>query len=273
MKIRFLQMTKRLCFLMVFSLMACSKPPIKTLQVMDFSNPGEIELHISEYDDIKPQDSISQTVMANLKHWDYPVVVNPSPKVSHVLTATVGAVVQGSSPPGFSYSAGNSDPRSLEFQKMAVLPIHCQLKSTTHPAQVSELSMDFMADKNDKAYLATDKLADHISTVCFNLLTDVKWPLKEKQAEQGSAIKSHSWIPEIRIEDKVTNEDPITAPVVPPSTSSTTSSEKNVKTPALGEDAKPEEPKVRIQRDEPRRQIIIHNQGSPVILEFGYERR
>jgi hypothetical protein len=129
--------------------------------------------------------------------------------------------------------------------------------------------MDFMAERSDKAYLAIDKLADHISTVCFNLLTEVKWPLKEKPAAQGRTIKSPSWIPEIRIEDKVTTDDPTTTSV----TSPTTSSGQDVKTPASEKIAKPEEPKVRIQRDEPRRQIIIHNQGSPVILEFGYERR
>jgi len=268
-----LKMTQRLCFLAVFGLIACAKQPITPQQIMDFSNPGEIEFHVNTHDDTKSLDTISQTVMANLKHWDYPVVISPSAKVSHVLTATVGTVVQGSSPPGFSYSAGNSDPRSLEFQKMAVLPITCQLKSITQPAQVRELSMDFMADKTDKAYLATDKLTDHISTVCFNLLTDAKWPLKEKSAAQGSTIKSSDWIPEIRIEDKVTTDDPTTAPVTPPSTSPTTSSGQDVKTPNSEKDVKPEEPKVRIQRDEPRRQIIIHNQGSPVILEFGYERR
>ena len=134
--------------------------------------------------------------------------------------------------------------------------------------------MDFMAEKSDKAYLASDKLADHISTVCFNLLTEVKWPLKEKTENHSSTIKSPSWIPEVRIEEKVTTDDPVTTPIAPPSTSSPTASPKtDVKTPDSAKDAKAEEPKVRIQRDEPRRQIIIHNQGAPVILDFGYERR
>jgi hypothetical protein len=134
--------------------------------------------------------------------------------------------------------------------------------------------MDFMADKSDKAYLASDKLADHISTVCFNLLTEVKWPLKEKTENHSSTIKSPGWIPEIRIEEKLTTEDPINTPVAPPSSSApTTSPETDVKTPDTAKEAIAKEPKVRIQRDEPRRQIIIHNQGAPVILEFGYERR
>lgn len=271
MKKQTIPMKKRLCFLAVLGLTACAKQPVKTQQTMDLTNTGDIELHINANDNSKPLDSLSQTVMSNLKHWDYPVIITPSQKPSHLLTATVGAVVKGSSPTGFSYSAGNSDPRSLEFQKMDVLPISCQIKSTIHPDQTSELSMDFMAEKSDKVYLASDKLADHISTVCFNLLTSVKWPLKEKSSDQGSTSKSSDWIPEVRIEEKVTTDDPITTPVVPPSPAS--SNEKDVQTPTPQEDTKTEEPKVRIQRDEPRRQIIIHNQGSPVILEFGYERR
>ena len=266
-------MIKQLCFLAALSLAACAKQPVKTQLALDLSNPGEIELHVDANNTSEPLETIAQTVANNLKHWDYPVVISPNPKVSHLLIATVGTVAKGSSPAGFSYSAGNSDPRSLEFQKMDVLPINCFIKSSLHPEQASELSMDFMADKSDKAYLAADKLADHIGTVCFNLLTEVKWPLKEKPTDQGGAVTSPGWIPEIRIEDKITTDDPITTPLSPPPTSPTTASEQEVKTPESKNNANPEEPKVRIQRDEPRRQIIIHNQGSPVILEFGYERR
>ena len=267
-------MNKRLCFLTLFSLVGCTQQPVKTQRTIDLSNPGQIEFHIKASEITQSIESLTKTVAANLQGWDYPIGRDNGQSVSHSLTAMVGTVVRGSSPTGFSYSAGNSDPRSLDFQKMDVLPISCQLKSNAHPEQLSELSMDFMADKSDKAYLASDKLADHISTVCFNLLTEVKWPLKEKTVNHSSTTKSPSWIPEIRIEDKVTTDDSVTTPILPPATSSQKAApETEVKTPVSPENTKTEEPKVRIQRDEPRRQIIIHNQGAPMILEFGYERR
>lgn len=239
-----------------------------------FDNPGRIEMQVSADDPAVSTQDIANTVSKNLSGWNYPVGAKDGEAFSHLLKASVGKVTHGQTPTGFSFSAGNSDPRAIDFQKADTLPIGCVLSSIDHPEQSRELSMDFMADQSDKEYLATENLADHISTVCFNLLTEAKWPLKEKIEDQGGAIKSPGWIPEIRIEEKVTTDDPVTTPVVPPSTSTPTASpETDVKTPVPQKAINTEKPNVTIETNKPRRQIIIHNQGAPVILEFGYQRR
>jgi hypothetical protein len=265
MKIQLLPMNKKFCYLAFLCLIACAGQPVKTKQTLDFSSPGQIELEIQADDSSVQTESLNLSVGNNLREWDYPVAVN-NQSTSHLLKASVGKLTRGSTPTGLSFSAGNSDPRALDFQKMDVLPISCQLQSKVHPEQAGELSMDFMADKEDKEYLSADQLADHISTVCYNLLTGVKWPLKAKPEENGKKkLNAPEWMPEIRIEDKVTTEDPINS--IPPTPA-----------PIAKEAAKPDndagaEPKIEIKNDEPRRQIIIHNQGAPVILDFGYQRR
>jgi hypothetical protein len=207
---------------------------------------------------------LAEKVSKNLNGWDFPVGEKDGEAYTHVLKVTIGTIKHGLTPTGLSFSAGNSDPRAIEFQKADVLPISCAFSAVAHPEQRGTLSMDFMADRSDKAYLAIDKLADHISTVCFNLLTEIKWPLKEKTQDPTRTIKSSDWIPEIRIEEKLSTDAPATAPVAPATVPSSS--------PTSQEASKPK-PNVTIQRDEPRRQIIIHNEGSPVILEFGHERR
>jgi hypothetical protein len=96
--------------------------------------------------------------------------------------------------------------------------------------------MDFAAGSS----ISEEKLIDHISTVCFNLLSELNWPDKAKN-QLSSSIKPN-WIPEVRIET-------ITNPIAV---------EKTDKSDKASEEHK---------------QIIIHNQGSPVIFSFGHERR
>jgi hypothetical protein len=256
-------MLKWIYLSMLFSLFACSEQPVKTQQAFDFSNTGEIGLRI-QADDYANLDiaTLTTTVSKNLQDWDYPIASDNSQTTSHQLVAKVGAITYGSTPTGFSYSAGNSDPRSLEFQKMDVLPINCQLQSNEHLNQASELSMDFMADKTDKEFLDSAQLADHISTVCFNLLTEVKWPLKTQNQEGSKTLKSPGWIPEVRIEEKLTTDDPVKTDFNKPSSFK----QESVESPTN------QQPKTAI-KNTPKRRIIIHNQGAPVIFEFGYERR
>jgi hypothetical protein len=261
----------------LLGLAACASNTGKNQPELVFNNPGRIELQVTAKipSDLPP--NIEQEVTKNLTGWNYPVGEKDGEAFSHNMKATVGILTHGSTPAGFSFSIGNSDPRSVEFQKADTLPVSCALTSNDQPEQTRELSMDFIADRSDKAYLAVDKLADHISTVCFNLLAEVKWPLKANELNQSNTSKSPSWMPEIRIEDKVTTDDPISAPVLPPSASPSstpsTSTETEGKSPTSAEQPHAEKPKVTIQRDKPRRQIIIHNQGAPVILEFGHQRR
>lgn len=227
------QITKAITSLFTLILCsACSPELVKSPSALVLDKVGRIELQIESKDLPATQEELGKQVSKNLSDWGYPIGAEPSQAISHILTATVDDIVHGSTPTGFSFSAGNSDPRAMDFQKANVLPIHCQLQSVAYPEQSNALDMGFSASRQQ----ATTELADHISTVCFNLLRAVNWP-KPAQGKAPSSMKP-AWIPEVQIENK-------------PS--------KSLDTPTPS--------------TEPRQQIIINNQGSPVILHFGHERR
>ncbi|NOT85059.1 MAG: hypothetical protein HOP02_09870 [Methylococcaceae bacterium] len=228
--------------LMLMALSGCSSGVVKQRQAFDFSQSERIDLWIISHDPDALPKGINQQVLKNLAEWDYPVGTKAGMTFSHTLTAKVSEVERGNTPTGFSFSAGNADPRALDYQKMDVLPISCSLTAIANPEQMSELSMGFTASESDRRALDKAKLTDHISTVCFNLLREVKWPLAKAAA---TATKTpSSWMPEVQVETKETPA------VVHQSAGS----------------VKPEAPEL-------RKEIIIHNQGSPVILHFGHERR
>jgi hypothetical protein len=233
---------KPLFILALLELASCTPGIVNKQQAFDFSHPERIDLVIITQEPDALPLGINQQVVKNLQESGYPVGDKAGSAFSHTLTATVGLVTRGNTPTGFSYSSGNSDPRALEFQKMDVLPINCTLTAINAPEQSSELSMGFTASATDRRALDNAKLTDHISTVCFNVLREVKWP-KPKPAEAPTRTQS-SWLPEVQIETK---ETPVAA--------GATEEESN-----------------RVE-EEPRKEIIIHNQGTPVILHFGHERR
>lgn len=226
-------------------LIGCATEKIRQHQPFDFSTVGQLKLELDGIDhDLNPEE-ISKQVADNLLSWNYPIGKGDSEAFSHKLIVKVGDVAYGSTPAGFSFSSGNSDPRALDFQKTDVLPISCQLTSLTHPDQTTELTMGFTAKQSKLLPLGKDKLADRISTVCFNLLHEIKWPLQNDQSQATSSTsKTPSWMPEVRIEE---------AKPAP-----------NTKTPSPGSTVLPEE--------EPKRDLIIHNQGNPVIFHWGQER-
>ncbi|NOT13255.1 MAG: hypothetical protein HOP23_15710 [Methylococcaceae bacterium] len=219
------------------SLTACTPTLVSKPITLEVNKLGRIELSVTVSQSSLLSGEISQQVTKNLSGWNYPIGAKNSETFSHRLIATVGAMEHGDTPTGFSFSSGNSDPRALEFQKADVLPVNCQLTSMAQPEQTSELSMGFSTSKNDSQALTSDKLTDHISTVCFNLLRELKWPTDPHHSTQE--IIKPSWIPEIRIETK--------------------------DQPMINDTS--------IKNSEGRKQLIIHNQGSPVILNFGHERR
>jgi hypothetical protein len=179
---------------------------------------------------------LATRVSKNLLDWGYPMGIQGNQAFSHVLTAEAGAIEHSETPIGFSFSSGNSDPRAIDFQKTDVIPISCELTSIAQPEQTVYLHMDFAAGRP----LGADKLADHIGTVCFNLLNELDWPAKPTAPSSSIAPR---WIPEVRIET-VTAPEKATAPG-----------------------------KTITSDSEDRKQIIIHNEGSPLILKFGHERR
>ena len=157
-------------------LIGCSTSNVKKQHAFYFSNTSRIEIKIMADDDALLPDSVVQHVNENLTESGYPVGAKVGQIISHTLIVRVGSIVHSSTPAGFSFAIGNADPRALDFQKTDVLPVNCTLTAITHPEQVRDLDMNFTASATDRKALAKDKLTDHISTVCFNLLTDVTHP-------------------------------------------------------------------------------------------------
>jgi hypothetical protein len=221
-------------------LTACAPGLEKKPMQLDTASIKQIEFRIgtikqSSLKAVLAQQDVAARISQNLAGWGYPIGAKDNQVFTHTLTAEIGLIEHSETPPGFSFSSGNSDPRALDFQKTNVLPIGCELASIAQPTQSTYLHMDFVA--GDSANQA--KLIDHISTVCFNLLSELNW--KDKTQNQPSSIIKPGWIPEVRIETVTTPDEA-------------------GKADAPGKEG------------EGRKQIIIHNQGSPVILKFGHER-
>lgn len=250
---------KTLCMLMLLcGISACSgltrKPetPFDPAKIAGIRfNFGQAEL----FGVMLPERDIATKVSGNLAEWGYPIGAEPAPHQTHSLTVEIGGIQHEATPVGFSFSAGNSDPRALDFQKSDVLTITCVLTPNAQPQHRAELSMGFVAD----AYLNdTDRAADRtklvdllendISTVCFNLLSELNVPIRKD--DNGKTKSKPGWIPEIRLE--IENDKATTATVSQQTTSSDKSSQS--------------------QKTQ-RKRIIIHNQGSPVIFKFGHKRK
>jgi hypothetical protein len=181
--------------------------------------------------------SLQEQVTKNLSAWRFPLVSTATTSTTHRLEVLIGTIENASTPVGFSFSAGNSDPRSLEFQKDDVLPVKCRLISQQHPTQQAELSMSFSASKPVKL----EKLVDHISTVCFDLLDDLHFLAPTTSSTGAETINTPAWMPSVKVET-------VTVP----------------------------QPKVEsthvVPVEEERKQLIIQNQGSPLILKMGHDR-
>lgn len=193
---------------------------------------------------------ISSQVTANLVQAGYSIATQNTADYSHDLVAKIGAIKKSATPVGFSFTAGNSDPRASNFQKASVLPIRCSLSSRGQKNNQAEYSMDFASEKflkyvqqpSEQSKLV-DLLVDNISTTCFNLLSNLK--LKTQLSKHKEKRLESSWMPAIIIENDSAVEK-------------------------AGDSTKIET----IQsQNSARKRIVIHNQGSPVTLEMGHVRR
>ncbi len=222
-------------------LSACAPGLEKKSAQLDMASIKQIDFKMGDVKQASLKMGVDQQsrIVKNLSDWGYPIGAKQGQHFTHTLTAEIGLVEHTHTPTGFSFSSGNSDPRALEFQKANVLPIGCELASMAAPEQTAYLTLGFAV--NGKDSMSESKWIEHISTVCFNLLSELDWP--EKRLEPPLNSKP-SWIPEVRIE------------TVPASTEAGKSPEKNTL----------------IRESGGRKQIIIHNQGSPLILNFGHER-
>lgn len=207
------------------------------------------EQNLQQFAVVLQAKEIKNAIAANLKEWSYPLNAAEG-LFSHRLVAGVGLMKYGSTPAGFSFSSGNSDPRSPDFQKADVLPITCRLSRTDRPDASFELSGSFSAPKASEKTSAnmTHELTDRLSTLCYDLLD--KLPRKSLPKESGSPSQTlikPNWIPNIRVE---VQEKPV------PAVNSTNISE----------------PSVTVE-EETQKSLIIHNQGNPLIITIGHERK
>ena len=188
---------------------------------------------------------IAARVRGNLAEWEYPFP--DSGPYSHSLRARIGEIARSDTPVGFSFSSGNSDPRAMDFQKADVLPVECSLSRIDNGAVIAEAKSTFSAhslnSEHGQAHV-TDKLVDQISTACLNLLEDLPRPQSHSRANSSSF--KPKWMPDVRVEVKE-------VPVAPAGDAAATAIKPN--------------------NVEVKKEIIIHNQGTPVIFTFGHERR
>lgn len=203
--------------------------------------------HLDQFGFPLPLQQMLERVSKNLSEWHYPVSVSGL-AYSHTLKATLGAIANQATPVGFSFTSGNSDPRASGFQKADVLPVSCRLTSTDGSTVIVEHHTTFSAHEltgDSSQNKRVDKLVDHLSTACFTLLDDLKLPVAADKKTESTSFKP-GWMPEVRVEVK---EVPVT----------------DTKDTSIIDDSKANE--------ESRKEIIIHNQGSPLILKFGHDRR
>lgn len=191
-------------------------------------------------------NTISGRVKVNLTEWHYPFQAIDG-AYSHRLQAKLGKVSHQQTPVGFSFTSGSSDPRSPDFQKADVLPITCTLSKMGDPKQTIEQHSSFgihqFIDQPSEAKL-NDKLVDQISTACFTLLDELRLPTAAGNNLDSKTFKP-TWMPDVKVEVKQ-------VPLV-----------KSNNLDAGAESV----------NEETRKEIIIHNQGTPLILNFGHERR
>ncbi|MCX7085360.1 MAG: hypothetical protein NTY69_07440 [Methylococcales bacterium] len=207
---------------------------------------------------------LSERVIANLSEWHYPLQ-QAAPNASHNLVASLGEISHESTPVGFSFSRGNSDPRSAEFQKANVLPITCTLstKGSTLPPITHKMTFSteaFFSGFTDTH--TTDKLVDQITTTCFTLLDNLKTPLIDKPA-QTTTFKP-AWMPSVQVVVKPIKPT-VAQAINPEPLSGKTAIGKEpilIKTEAVDE-----------ANTEVDKELIINNQGSPLTLHLGHERR
>ena len=189
--------------------------------------------------------TIAERVRTNLAEWEFPL--KPEGPYSQRLQARLGKIARRETPVGFSFSRGNSDPRAAEFQRADVLPVTCALRDAGSQAVLIERESTFSAHALDKDVLPeriVDKLVDQIGTACLDVLENAPQP--KTAARTKTALFKPKWMPDVRVEVR---EIPAAA----------SGSGGSAQPAAVG--------------DEPKKEVIIHNQGTPVIFTFGHERK
>ncbi len=249
--------------LLLFTSMGSSNVLATNVSAYDKSSITAIEFKLDnengqQLGSAQAQKQIAERVIKNLAEWHFPVKQSDK-HYSHTLTAKLDPITHQSTPVGFSFSQGNADPRSPEFQKADVLPISCSLRKTgSHEAPI-EHEMTFSTQglfSNNNPAQTIDKLVDEITTTCFNLLDDLKIPVTTTTNPIETINFKPSWMPSVQIVVKP----------VPKLSPEPISSEK------AGTNSSPSSP-ANDPEQESDKEMIINNQGSPLTLHMGHERR
>ncbi len=203
-----------------------------------------------------PNKEISKQITTNLAEWGYIFNTDLSGNYSHLLKVNVGKISRGSTPVGVSFSSGNSNPRSVNFQKAEILPITCSLMPKGQESQHVDLVMEVMAENYSHNFnrpkqqaQVIKELTGDISTACYNLLSSLN--IKVRQTDSAVKQLKPAWIPEIRIE--IDNQG------------------NNIN--SISNQAEPDASATSHKTETPRKRMIIHNQGTPIILRFGADRK
>jgi hypothetical protein len=238
-------MTKNLLSALVFTAampISIFAQNTKVLQAVDFSIASE---NLNQFGFALDARVLAERVRTNLCEWEFPL--SAQGPFTHTLQAKLGKVSRRETPVGFSFSSGNSDPRAADFQKADVLPVTCTLRDADTQELLVERESAFSAnalDKDTKPARIVDKLVDQIGTACLDVLEHAP-RIRPQGIDKRSSFKP-KWMPDVRVEVR---ETPITHPV----------SDEPGQTPTVAE--------------EPKKEVIIHNQGTPVIFTFGHERK
>jgi len=245
---------------------------ISMAQPLDKSAIKAIDLQITPPLPAKMRQSDTKTlraaVIANLSQWRFPLRAENGQAYTHTLTVEIGDSKYDQTPVGFSFSTGNSDPRAPGFQKAYVIPIQCRLSANANPKQEELLEMTFSAPSgSSNSQKVQESLVDNISSVCFDLLDSLKF-LPPPTAEQTAAsVTKPTWMPSVQIETVPVPQPKTTVENAPAATLPATTA------PAAISPAPVTTAPATAEPQETRKQLIIHNQGTPVIIKFGYDRR
>ncbi len=244
---------------------------ISVAQPLDKQTIKAIDLQLNQQPLIKlglsDAKALRAAVIANLSQWRFPLQTENGQAYTHTLTVEIGDNKYDQTPVGFSFSSGNSDPRSPDFQKAYVTPIQCRLTANTNPKQEERLEMTFSTPPTSiSSQKLQETLADNISSVCFDLLDSLKFLPPPTAAQAAATATQPTWMPSVQVETVPIEPQP-KAENAPTPTPAATIAPTAVASPAPAAAPIPAEP------PETRKQVIIHNQGTPVIIKFGYDRR
>lgn len=267
-------------FLLFLVLSGCASKVAEQNPSFDPGKVGNMQFILDPSEElstiVEKDRDIPANIAENLAGWGYAISSRDEVEQSHNLTALVGKIKLGSTPVGFSFTVGNSNPRALDYQKEEIVPITCYLSSKDDADKITaELTMDF-AGKKFLKYKDSEQhhaelvaqLIDDISTVCYNLLSGLNVPTHTAELPTDNTTHVPAWAPAISIETIPADAStPLHTKPVPAVDAPT-----DPKQPSQSPDNTPETNHQRIMKD-PRKRIIIRNQGSDVIFTFGHERK